>query len=135
MWEFRTGNTFGAVAFTSYGAFWISFFFLVQFDLAKIAPTSVDAGLGLYLWAWAIFTAWMTIAAMRTTGAVFTVFLLLTITFVLLGIGNSGGHADIIHWGGYFGLATAAAAWYTAMGSVVNAVWGRVVIPLFPIGA
>src|SRR4051812_49511812 len=25
MWEFRTGNTFGAVAFTSYGAFWLSF--------------------------------------------------------------------------------------------------------------
>jgi len=25
MWEFRTGNTFGAVAFCSYGAFWISF--------------------------------------------------------------------------------------------------------------
>ena len=30
MWEFRTGNTFGAVAFTSYGAFWLSFFVLVQ---------------------------------------------------------------------------------------------------------
>ena len=26
MWEFRTGNTFGAVAFSSYGAFWISVF-------------------------------------------------------------------------------------------------------------
>src|SRR5690348_4740211 len=25
MWEFRTGNTFGATAFTSYGAFWLSF--------------------------------------------------------------------------------------------------------------
>src|ERR1700733_10798520 len=36
MWEFRTGNTFGAVAFSSFGAFWISFFVLVQFDLAKI---------------------------------------------------------------------------------------------------
>src|SRR5579884_2173428 len=30
MWEFRTGNTFGAVAFSSYGAFWISFFFLIK---------------------------------------------------------------------------------------------------------
>src|ERR1700726_1117051 len=29
LWEFRTGNTFGAVAFTSFGAFWISFYFLV----------------------------------------------------------------------------------------------------------
>src|SRR3954453_19316785 len=31
MWEFRTGNTFGAVAFTSYGAFWLSFWAFVQF--------------------------------------------------------------------------------------------------------
>ena len=30
MWEFRTGNTFGAVAFSSYGAFWISFFVLIR---------------------------------------------------------------------------------------------------------
>ena len=30
MWEFRTGNTFGAVAFSSYGAFWISFYFLAH---------------------------------------------------------------------------------------------------------
>src|SRR6266536_2170150 len=25
MWEFKSGNTFGATAFTSYGAFWLSF--------------------------------------------------------------------------------------------------------------
>ena len=31
MWEFRTGNTFGAVAFTSFGAFWISFWAFVTF--------------------------------------------------------------------------------------------------------
>src|SRR3954462_9608632 len=31
MWEFRTGNTFGAVAFTSFGAFWLSFLALNQF--------------------------------------------------------------------------------------------------------
>jgi uncharacterized protein len=134
MWEFRNENTFGAVAFSSYGAFWISFFVLVQFDLAKIAPNEVNAALGLYLWAWAIFTGWMTIAALRTTAAVAIVFLLLTITFLLLGIGNSGGNQSIIHIGGYVGLATAAAAWYTAMAAVVNSVWGRVVMPVFPLG-
>src|SRR5690349_6044975 len=40
MWEFRTGNTFGAVAFTSYGAFWISFWAFEQF-YAKSVPESV----------------------------------------------------------------------------------------------
>src|SRR5690625_988144 len=28
MWEFRTGNTFAAMAFTSYGAFWLSFYLI-----------------------------------------------------------------------------------------------------------
>src|SRR6266566_556228 len=36
MWEFRTGNTFGAVAFSSFGAFWISFFILTQ--VGAVAP-------------------------------------------------------------------------------------------------
>jgi succinate-acetate transporter protein len=134
MWEFRNGNTFGAVAFSSYGAFWISFFFLVSFDLVKIAPSEVNSALGLYLWSWAIFTAWMTVAALRTTAAVAMVFLLLTLTFVFLGIGNSGGHAGTIHIGGYFGLATAFVAWYTAMAAVVNSTWGRTVMPVFPLG-
>src|SRR3954453_12779807 len=44
MWEFRTGNTFGAVAFSSYGAFWISFWALVTFFVPKIpAAHAADA--------------------------------------------------------------------------------------------
>jgi uncharacterized protein len=31
MWEFSKGNTFGATAFSSYGAFWISFWAYVTF--------------------------------------------------------------------------------------------------------
>ncbi len=134
MWEFRTGNLFGAVAFSSFGAFWISFFVLVQFDLVKIVPTEVNSALGLYLWAWAIFTAYMTVAALRTTVVVAIVFLLLTLTFVFLGIGNSGGDASIKHIGGYFGLATAFAAWYGSMAAVVNFTWGRTVMPTWPLG-
>ena len=42
MWEFRTGNTFGAVAFSSFGAFWISFWALVVFYAPKIP--AADAG-------------------------------------------------------------------------------------------
>src|SRR5262249_50317209 len=88
IWEFRTGNTFGAVAFCSYGAFWISFYFVVH-SVGQNAPTQIFSGLGLYLWMWGIFTAYMFFASLRTTGAVAGVFLLLAITFILLGIGNS----------------------------------------------
>src|SRR5436305_12320617 len=64
IWEFRTGNTFGAVAFCSYGAFWISFFFIVQ-SVGKNAPTEVFSGLSLYLYMWGIFTAYMFLASLR----------------------------------------------------------------------
>jgi uncharacterized protein len=133
MWEFRTGNTFGAVAFSSFGAFWISYFVLVMFNAGDIPSGNLNAALGLYLWAWAIFTSYMFIASLRTTGAVALVFFLLAITFVLLGIGNSGGHETIIHWGGYIGLATAAAAWYASFAAVTNATFGRTVLPVFPL--
>jgi succinate-acetate transporter protein len=133
MWEFRTGNTFGAVAFSSYGAFWISFWVLVTFSASAIPPEAVGSAVGLYLWAWAIFTGYMFIASLRTTGAVALVFALLTITFVLLGIGNSGDNSSVIEWGGYFGLATAAAAWYASFAAVTNSTFGKVVLPVVPL--
>lgn len=135
MWEFRNGNTFGAVAFSSYGAFWISFWVLVTFSAAAIPAAHVGSAIGLYLWGWAIFTGYMFIASLRTSVAVALVFGLLTITFILLGIGNSGGEASIIHWGGYVGLATAAAAWYASFAAVTNSTFGRVVLPVGPLKA
>ena len=138
IWEFRTGNTFGAVAFCSFGMFWVSFFFIVQ-SVGQNAPTEVFSGLGLYLWMWGIFTAWMFIASLRTTGAVAAVFLLLAITFIVLGIGNSalaGTHSatnGTIKLGGWIGLATALVAWYAAFAAVVNSTFGRVIAPVMPL--
>jgi uncharacterized protein len=133
MWEFRTGNTFGAVAFSSFGAFWISFWALVTFFEDSIPAAAVGPSVGLYLWAWAIFTTYMFIASLRTTGAVALVFFLLAITFILLGAGNSGDHANVIKWGGYVGLATAAAAWYASFAAVVNSTFGRTIAPVMPL--
>jgi succinate-acetate transporter protein len=131
MWEFRTGNTFGAVAFSSFGAFWISYYFLVRLTpLAIVTPHAVSA----YLWMWAIFTTYMFFASLRTTGAVALVFLLLAVTFILLAIGNmGGGHKSITHAGGWVGLATAIAAWYASFAAVMNSTWGRVVLPVYPL--
>jgi uncharacterized protein len=138
IWEFRTGNTFGAVAFCSYGAFWISFFFIVQ-SVGKNVPTEVFSGLSLYLYMWGIFTAYMFIASLRTTGAVALVFLLLAVTYFILGIGNAslvGGHAatnGTIKLGGYVGIATAIAAWYASFAAVLNSTFGRVLMPVVPL--
>jgi hypothetical protein len=133
MWEFRTGNTFGAVAFTSFGAFWLSYWAFVQFYATKVPAADAGHAVGLYLIAWGIFTSYMFIASLRTTGAIALVFILLAATFLLLGIGNAGAHTNIVKWGGYVGLATAAAAWYASFAAVTNATFARTVLPVKPL--
>ncbi|MBS1880893.1 MAG: acetate uptake transporter [Actinobacteria bacterium] len=130
MWEFRTGNTFGAVAFTSFGAFWISFWALVTFFVKDIPAGEVGAGVGLYLISWGIFTTYMLVASLRTTVAVALVFLLLAATFFLLGIGEANGSTGMVEVGGWFGLATAVAAWYASFAAVTNSTFGRTVLPV-----
>jgi uncharacterized protein len=134
MWEFRTGNTFGAVAFASYGAFWVSLWFFNQFLAEGIKdPGVVGHAVGLYLIAWGIFTTYMFVASLRTTAAVSLVFFLLAVTFFLLGFGNRGANADVIKLGGYVGLATAIVAWYASFAVVTNSTFGRTVLPVGPL--
>lgn len=133
MWEFRSGNAFGATAFTSYGAFWLSFWALVQFYIKDIPAAQAGHAVGLYLLTWGGFTAYMTIASFGTTRAVNIVFLLLLPTFLLLGFGKYGAHENIVHLGGYLGVVTAIAAAYASCASVTNATFGRVVLPTKPL--
>jgi len=132
LWEFRNGNTFGATAFCSFGMFWVSFYLLLHVTASALPKTEVDSAVGLYLWAWGIFTAYMWVASLRTTAAVSAV-------FILLGIGNSalaGGTATTngtIKIGGYVGLATAIVAWYASFAGVLNDTWGKTVLPVFPL--
>jgi uncharacterized protein len=133
MWEFRTGNTFGAVAFTSYGAFWISFWAFVQFYAADVPAADAGHAVGLYLIAWGIFTTYMFIASLRTSVAIAVVFILLAATFYVLGIGNANGNDSVVKLGGWLGLATAVAAWYASFAAVTNSTFGKVVVPVFPL--
>src|SRR4051794_41283681 len=95
LWEFRTGNTFGATAFVSFGAFWLSFWAFITFYEPDMPAGAVPDAVGLYLIAWGIFTAYMFVASLRTTAAIATVFALLTVTFLLLGIGDAAGSTGI----------------------------------------
>jgi uncharacterized protein len=131
MWEFRTGNTFGATAFTSFGAFWLSFWAFEQFFAKDITDkTQLAHSVGLYLIAWGIFTTYMFIASLRVSAAVALVFALLAVTFLLLGIGNATTTEGITHAGGYVGIATAIAAWYASFAAVTNSTFGRIVLPV-----
>jgi hypothetical protein len=133
MWEFRKGNTFGATAFSSYGAFWISFWAYVAFFAEKVPEANRGSAVGLYLIAWGIFTTYMWVASFRTTAAVSLVFLLLAITFFVLGIGDAGGNDTISKLGGWLGLATAVAAWYASFAGVTNFTFGRELLPVRPL--
>ncbi|MEA2448486.1 MAG: uncharacterized protein QOG63_418 [Thermoleophilaceae bacterium] len=131
MWEFRTGNTFGAVAFTSYGAFWLSFWAFNQFYADKItSPVTTGHAVGLYLIAWGIFTAYMFIASLRVSVAVAVVFALLAATFIVLGIGDATANVDVSKAGGFIGIATAIAAWYASFAAVANSTFGRTILPV-----
>jgi uncharacterized protein len=130
MWEFRNNNTFGATAFSSFGAFWISWFVLEQFEGSKIPAADLGHAAGLYLIAWGIFTTYMLVASFRVSAAVMLVFLLLAATFFVLGIGESSGTESIVKAGGWIGIATAIVAWYASFAGVTNKTFGRIVLPV-----
>jgi succinate-acetate transporter protein len=132
MWEFRTGNTFGATAFASYGAFWLSFAAILLGWGISTAPTS--KAIGFYLLGWAIFTGLMMLASLRTNGATAAVFIALFITFLLLALGALGDNSNLHKAGGYVGIVTAILAWYTALAGVLSSVFGgKSVLPVFPL--
>jgi uncharacterized protein len=133
MWEFRTGNTFGATAFTSYGMFWISFV-LINTTFGSLLPKDPTPILGLYALAWGIFTAYMFIASLGgASRAVSLVFLLLALTFIALAIGFWGHDLTGHGWNqisGILGILTAVAAIYTSFAGVANANYKRVLLPI-----
>jgi succinate-acetate transporter protein len=133
IWAFRRGDTFAALAFTSYGAFWLSYWALVTFYAKTIPETHAGAAIGLFLWAWGIFTVLLWIGSFSRTAAVNAVLFALAVTFILLGIGNSGADESIVKAGGWAGLVTAALAWYAALGELLEASYGRAVLPLIPL--
>lgn len=136
MWEFANRNTFGALAFSSFGAFWLSFWYLVDHvvpNLPKtINPADASHAVGLYLLVWAIFTAYMTIAASRVSLVVLAVFAFLTLTFIALAIGDLGISTGWTKLGGWLGLITAVLAWYGSLAGVANSTFRRVVFPTMP---
>jgi hypothetical protein len=133
MWEFKRGNTFGATAFSSFGGFWIAVFFLVQVGHVNPSAPEFASVMGTFFLGWTIFTAYMMIAALRVSGAVLLVFVLLTATFVLLTIGSFQIKPHIIHIGGWFGVATAAAAWYASFAGVTNSTFRKTILPVIPL--
>ncbi|HET7579358.1 MAG TPA: acetate uptake transporter, partial [Bacillales bacterium] len=115
------GNTFAATAFSSYGAFWISFYLLGHFG--------ATSGVGAYLIFWGLITFYLWFGTFYLNKALFYVFLTLWITYVLLAIGEWGASA-IGTIGGWLGLLCGLIALYTSAAEVLNETAGHTVLPI-----
>ena len=133
--QFRTGKTFSGVLFCGFGAFWLSLFAIAQWFLKSVPPAQVGHALGLFLYAFGIFLAVMFAASFRTNVVVVVTLALIGIAVFLLGGGNYGAHATLIHWGGYLGLAATACIFYLALAELCEISYGRAVFPIWPLAA
>ena len=140
MWEFRNRNVFGATAFSTYGGFWIGlglWALLVAPAPAGATPlvaaahaAAAQKDVAWILLAFAIFNTYMLLWSSMVNAAVFTVFLTLEATEIVLFIGNFAANSNIVKIGGYVGILTALCAWYTSAAGVGNGVSGRVILPV-----
>ncbi|KAF8502691.1 Gpr1 family protein [Russula emetica] len=129
MWEFVAGNTFGATAFTSYGAFWLSFATLfipgsgigsAYAAVAATAPDMEDNAIGIFLMAWMVVTFLFFIGSLRKSVGLSALFFMLTTTFFILGVGFLNQKVNIIKIGGFFGIATALIAYYCGLAEMLT---------------
>jgi uncharacterized protein len=134
MWEFKRNNTFAAVAFTTYGSFWLALGTMVILETLQILNFGVSGhvAIGLYLTAFTIFTTYMWIGTFRINNALLAVFTFLEVTFILLVLAEFGIISSVP--GGFFGLITAACAWYASAAGILNPLYGRTLLPTGPRG-
>jgi succinate-acetate transporter protein len=128
--ESRKNNTFGFTAFISYGFFWLSLVgLLVMPKLGWVAAAS-ETAMAYYLMMWGIFTFFLFIGTFRISVALQVVFGTLVLLFFLLAYGDATSNATIKTIAGYEGIICGASAIYTGMGSLLNEVYGKTVLPL-----
>lgn len=128
IWEFVQANTFGALAFVSYGAFWLAYWWTIT--TPDMEENAGGEGMGTFLILWAVFTAFLVVPCTRISVLLTVLFSAAAITFVLLAIGAYASSDVITRAAGYTGFVVGIFGLYGCFASVVNATWHRTVIPL-----
>ena len=138
--QFRIGNAFTGVLFTTFGAFWLSLYAIAEFFLKDVAGATKLAtmalqgqAIGLFLYAFGIFTVWILLAAFRTNIRVVAALVGLAATLFVLGAGNYNGNGLTVEIGGYMGLVVAALAAYIGLAELCEITYKRSILPLFPL--
>ena len=128
--EWKKKNTFGTVAFTSYGFFWISLVALIVMPRFGIADASDKNAMAAYLFIWGLFSVVLFIATFKMNRTIMLVFFALVVLFILLGVGDATGSKLITRIAGYEGIACGLGAIYLGAAQILNEVYGRKVLPI-----
>ncbi|MFT3734512.1 MAG: acetate uptake transporter [Rhodocyclaceae bacterium] len=128
--EWRAGNTFGTVAFTSYGCFWLTLVALILLPKTGLAEATSTGGMTAFLLMWGLLTAILFVGTLRINRALQVVFASLTVLFGLLALADASGSHALKVLAGWEGLFCGFAAIYVAAAHVLNEVYGRIVLPL-----
>ncbi len=125
--DLRKGSLFGGSAFMSYGAFWWSLFMLLYVQPKTGIPAGRPEELGYFLM-WTLFTFAFCIAVFKIGKALTVLFWLLLLAFLLLdGVVLGVVSAPLAGWEI---LLTGLVAFYIAMATLVNGVYGKKAMPL-----
>jgi succinate-acetate transporter protein len=128
--EWKKKNTFGMVAFTSYGFFWISLVALIVMPRFGIADAADKNAMAAYLFIWGLFSIVLFIATLKMNRALMLVFFALVVLFILLGLGDATGNTTITRIAGYEGILCGLGAIYLGAAQILNEVYGRKVLPI-----
>lgn len=124
MWEIALENTFGGLALSSFGGFWLSYaaIFIPWFNVAGAYESKKDLenAVGFYLIGWTLFTYGLCSCTLKSTVMFFLLFFMLGNTFLLLSIGSFTQSTGPTKAGGVLGLITAFIAWYNAYAGLAN---------------
>jgi succinate-acetate transporter protein len=129
--EWKKGNTYGMAAYASYGLFWFSYAALLILPVLGLAETTGGAGaMASYLALWGIFTAILFVGSLKMSKALQVVLGTLALVFFLEAAGAATGTVMFTVLAGYIGILSGFAAIYTALGPIMNDIYGRTVAPL-----
>jgi len=126
--EVGRGNVFGAVVFGSYGPFWVIYGAISTWFAKMATPSSVSAGVALFLAMFAVVTFYFFLASLKTDRVLVAIFALIFIGLVLLAIGWQSGSVGWIKVGGWVTIIFAVLAWYHAAADIINFTFGRPVL-------
>ncbi|MBS2212397.1 acetate uptake transporter [Carboxylicivirga mesophila] len=130
MLEWKKNNMFGMMAFTSYGAFWISLVFIWIFPKMGLGEAPSATAMGYYLAVWGIFTFGLWIATLKMTKTMIWLFGTVVVLFALLAIANFTGSHLIHTIAGIEGVFCGASALYIAIGTLLVEVYGKQILPM-----